>query len=391
MTEKEREIRQRMAKIVEEINGMRGENGEVEDKNLDAAESKSAEYKELKRRLDIEMTVSEAPAAVPPQARGMAQTPDAKVDKELVQRAFLQGLRGRQATEEEMGAYKRAVAGMVEGTAADGGMIVPEDVQTKINELKRALNPLDALINVVPVQRLTGSRVLEKFATMTAFVNVEEMAQIGETDHPQFDQITYTIKRYAGILPMSKELLADTDQNLLSYVEDWLAKKDVVTRNSLIIPILRSLAAKPITDLDGIKDILNKDLDPAISILATVVTNQDGFAYLDKLKDTEGRYLLQQNPINPTQKMLFSHPVTVISNTYLPSDTTSGTVAPLIIGSLKDAVVLFDRQAMTVEGTAIGGNSFIRDSYDLKCISRLDVKGFDGAAAVYGQLKVATA
>lgn len=391
MTEKEREIRQRMAKIVEEINRMRGENGEVEDKNLDAAESKSAEYKELKRRLDIEMTVSEAPAAVPPQARGLAQTPDAKADKGLVQRAFLQGLRGRQATEEEIGAYKRAVAGMVEGTAADGGMIVPEDVQTKINELKRALNPLDALINVVPVQRLTGSRVLEKFATMTAFANVDEMAQIGETDHPQFEQITYTIKKYAGILPMSKELLADTDQNLLAYVEDWLAKKDVVTRNSLIIPILQSLAAKPITGLDGIKDILNKDLDPAISILATVVTNQDGFAYLDKLKDTEGRYLLQQNPINPTQKMLFSHPVTVVSNTYLPSDTTSGTKAPLIIGSLKDAVVLFDRQAMTVEGTAIGGNSFLRDSYDLKCISRLDVKEFDGDAAVYGQLTVATA
>jgi HK97 family phage major capsid protein len=389
MNEKEREIRQRMAKITEEINGMRGENGEIEEKSLDSAESKTAELKSLKRQLDIEMTVDAVPEVVPAAARG-AQVP-AEEEPELVKRAFAMQLRNKTASEDAMEAYKRATTPMSEGIEADGGLIVPQDIQTKINDLKRQLNPLDALVNVIPVQRLTGSRVLEKLASMTPFSEVDELGTIGETDHPQFSKIVYTVKKYAGILPISKELLADTDQNLLAYVEDWLAKKDVVTRNSLIIPILKTLAQKPVANLDGIKDILNTALDPAISMLATVVTNQDGFGVLDKMKDTEGRYLLQQNPLNATQKMLFSHPVTVVSNTYLPSDTTSGTKAPLIIGSLKDAVTLFDRQVMTMEGTTVGGDAWKRDSYDIKCISRLDVKAWDSDAAVYGLLTVASA
>ena len=64
-------------------------------------------------------------------------------------------------------------------------------------------------------------------------------------------------------------------------------------------------------------------------------------------------------------------------------------MAPIIVGSLADAIVLFDRQLITLEGTGIGGNSFIRDSYDIKAITRLDVKAFDSAAAVYGELTLA--
>lgn len=168
-----------------------------------------------------------------------------------------------------------------------------------------------------------------------------------------------------------------------------VCKKDVVTRNSLIIAIMKTLAKKPVANVDSLKDILNVDLDPAISLTSGIVTNQDGFNFLDKLKDSEGRYLLQPNPLNPTQKLLFAHPVTVVSNKYLPSATSPKKVAPIIVGSLADAIVLFDRQLITLEGTGIGGNSFIRDSYDIKAITRLDVKAFDSAAAVYGELTLA--
>lgn len=230
---------------------------------------------------------------------------------------------------------------------------------------------------------------MEKWAEMTPLESVDEMATIKEIDGPKFEKIAYAIKKYAGILPISKEMLSDTDQNLISYVSAWFAKKDVVTRNSLIIAIMNKLAKKPVTNVDSLKDILNVDLDPAISLTASIVTNQDGFNLLDKLKDSEGRYLLQPNPLNPTQKLLFAHPVTVVSNKYLPSATSPKKVAPIIVGSLADAIVLFDRQLITLEGTGIGGNSFIRDSYDIKAITRLDVKAFDSAAAVYGELTLA--
>ena len=48
MTEKERELRQRMAKVTEEIRAL------MADKKLDEAESKTAELRELKRQLEID-------------------------------------------------------------------------------------------------------------------------------------------------------------------------------------------------------------------------------------------------------------------------------------------------------------------------------------------------
>lgn len=126
-----------------------------------------------------------------------------------------------------------------------------------------------------------------------------------------------------------------------------------------------------------------------MSLSAVAVTNQDGFNFLDALKDKDGDYLLQPNPLDPTQKLLFGKPVTVVANRVLPTDTAPGKKAPLILGSLTDAVVLFDRQQVTLEGTSVGGNSFLRDSYDIKAVTRFDVQKFDPQAAVFGELKLA--
>lgn len=378
MTEKEREIRQQMAGLTEEIRTL------MADGKLDDAESKTGELKNLKRQLDIEMALGEVPPTVPPAARTGTISDEER--RNLLVSGLGKEIRRKLPTDEEAEVLKEARAGMSVGVDADGGLIVPQDVQTAINELKRELNPLDALVTITPTVRMTGSRVMEKLSDMTSLENVDEMHVINEMEGPKFEKIAYAIKKYAGILPISKELLADTDQNLISYVYRWFAKKDVVTRNGLIIAILKTFAKKPVTNTDSIKDILNVDLDPAISLTADIVTNQDGFNFIDKLKDQEGRYLLQPNPLNPTQKMLFAHPVHVVSNKHLPTETKK---APIIVGAMKEAVVLFDRQLITLEGTGIGGDSFKRDSYDIKAITRLDVKAFDKAAAVYGELTIA--
>ena len=46
--------------------------------------------------------------------------------------------------------------GMTEGTPADGGLIVPSDIQTMIREQMRALNPLSELFTVETVSTNTG-------------------------------------------------------------------------------------------------------------------------------------------------------------------------------------------------------------------------------------------
>ena len=387
MTEKERELRQLMAEKQTHIQNL------LADNRIDEAESATEELKAIRREFDIVQTMNDVvPAAAP--FGGMPQQEEAKdVDTTHV---FAQLLRNRHdsLSDTELSFAKsmavRNAANMNEGAGEAGGFIVPTDEQTKINELKRALNPLSALVRVENVNTMSGTRVLEKASDMTPFASVAELAAIGEIDGPKFTQVKYAIKKFAGILPISEELLADSDQNLLAYVNGWLAKKSVATENAQILAVLKTLTKAPLTNLDGIKDILNATLDPTISLMSSVLTNQDGFNFLDKQKDTDGRYLLQPNPLDTTQKLLFGKSVTVVSNKVLPTDTSVASTkkAPVIIGSFTDAVVLFDRQATTLTGTSVGGDAWKRDSYDVKAVTRIDVQKFDDKAVVFGELTI---
>ena len=386
MTKKERELRQLMAEKQTHIQNL------LADNRIDEAESATEELKAIRREFDIVQTMNDVvPAAAP--FGGMPQQEAKDVDTTHV---FAQLLRNRHdsLSDTELSFAKsmavRNAANMNEGAGEAGGFIVPTDEQTKINELKRALNPLSALVRVENVNTMSGTRVLEKASDMTPFASVAELAAIGEIDGPKFTQVKYAIKKFAGILPISEELLADSDQNLLAYVNGWLAKKSVATENAQILAVLKTLTKAPLTNLDGIKDLLNVTLDPTISLMSSVLTNQDGFNFLDKQKDTDGRYLLQPNPLDSTQKLLFGKPVTVVSNKVLPTDTSvaSAKKAPVIIGSFTDAVVLFDRQATTLTGTSVGGDAWKRDSYDVKAVTRIDVQKFDDKAVVFGELTI---
>ena len=387
MTEKERELRQLMAEKQTHIQTL------LADNRIDEAESATEELKAIRREFDIVQTMNDVvPAAAP--FGGMPQQEEAKdVDTTHV---FAQLLRNRHESlsDTELSFAKSMAvcnaANMNESAGEAGGFIVPKDLQTKINELKRALNPMSALVRVENVNTLSGARVLETASDMTPLAAVAELAAIGEIDGPKFTQVKYVIKKFAGILPISEELLADSDQNLLAYVNGWLAKKSVATENAQILAVLKTLTKAPLTNLDGIKELLNVTLDPTISLMSSVLTNQDGFNFLDKQKDTDGRYLLQPNPLDSTQKLLFGKPVTVVSNKVLPTDTSvaSAKKAPVIIGSFTDAVVLFDRQATTLTGTSVGGDAWKRDSYDVKAVTRIDVQKFDDKAVVFGELTI---
>lgn len=59
---------------------------------------------------------------------------------------------------------------------------------------------------------------------MVPFVEITEMGEIPETDNPKFSNVEYATKDRAGILPLSRSLLKDSDQNILKYVTNWLGK-----------------------------------------------------------------------------------------------------------------------------------------------------------------------
>lgn len=310
--------------------------------------------------------------------------------------AIKAGLTKRPVAEKDMQILKNS---MKEGTEADGGLTVPQDIQTSIKELRRSQDALENLVNVETVSTETGTRVIEKAADQTPFDNVEEEAEFKEVSTPQFTKISYKIKKKGGILNVTRELLQDTAENILGYLRRWIAKKSKATRNALIVNKINEITASKevaIKDLDGLKDIFNVNLDPAIVVTSGILTNQNGFNWLDKLKDSDGKYVLQPNPTNLTQKLLFGiYPVTVVSNKVLKSKGVGSLGEetawkhPFICGDLKEAITIFDRENMTIEISTEAGDLWSKDQTGIKVRERLDIQAVDAEAIVKAEVEIA--
>ena len=289
-------------------------------------------------------------------------------------------------------------ATMVEGTPADGGYTVPEDIQTRINTYRDAKFSLISLVDKDSVTTSKGQRTYKKRAQQTGFAKVGEGGKITAGTTPQFERISYEIEKYAGYFPCTNELLEDTDENITGVLITWIADESRVTRNKMI---LEQIATKDVTamkDLDDIKKALNITLGQAFKPTSAIVTNDDGLQWLDTLKDNEGRYLLQPDPANPMQLRLCAGstivPVKVIPNSDMPSDTkTAGNrKIPVIIGDLKEGIKFWDRNQTTLMTSNIAQigelNAFEEDLTIFRAIEREDCTVKDKEAFVNGQLTI---
>lgn len=280
---------------------------------------------------------------------------------------------------------------MSEGSSGDGGYTVPQDIQTEINELRQAKDAAQNLITVEPVTTLSGSRVFKARAQQTGFGEVLEDGTISEKSTPQFTQLPFSVKKYAGFMKVTNELLKDSDAAIRSTIVRWVGDESRVTRNKLIFTELALKAKTAITGFDDLKDVTNVQLDPAFQNTSVVVTNQDGFNWLDKQKDADGNYLMQKDPTDSTRKLLFGrYPINVYSNKDLETviDATNGNRAPIIIGDLKEAIVMFDREQTDIMASDVAGDAYLTDNTLFRAIEREQVKTRDAEAFVYGEVNL---
>ena len=270
--------------------------------------------------------------------------------------------------------------------AGNGGLTIPTDIQTAIHTLVRQYASLQNLVNVESVSTTSGSRVYEKLVDITPLKNLDdESATIGDNDDPELTLIKYAIKRYAGITTVTNSLLKDTAANILAWLSTWIARKVVVTRNQAILAVMNKASKKPtIVKFDDVKDLENNTLDPAIETTSTFVTNQSGYNVLSKVKDAEGRYMLQRDVTQPDQYLLDDKPVTVIADKLLPDVSGSH---PLYFGDFKQAITLFDRENMELMSTNVGGGSFETDTTKIRVIDRFDVQLVDDGAYATASFK----
>lgn len=369
----------------------------AEDK-LEEAQAAKEELIDLQKKFDLlaDLEDEEREETEEEIKNGLKGKPlNAKEKAKKIANAFVNAIKAGFKKEPVSADDMEVLNSMKEGSKADGGLVVPQDIRTDVKELRRSEDALETYVNVEPVKTLSGSRVIEVDAENTPFDNVEEEAEFPEESTPQFKNVDYKCKKKGGILKVTEELLQDAAENILAYLKKWIAKKSKATRNLLIINKIKEITAGSevtVENLDTFKDIFNVMLDPAIALTSRVFTNQNGFNYLDKLKDNDGNYIMQPDPTDKTKKLLFgAYPVIKLSNKTLKNlSLDTGDVTPFICGDLKEAITIFDRELMTIDISNVAGDLWNKDQTGMKVRERLDIQAVDEEAVVMAVVPVET-
>ena len=226
--------------------------------------------------------------------------------------------------------------------SVDAQPIIPEDIKYQPEELPETFVDLKKFVNVQPVTTAAGSHPILNPAQET-MVSVEELEKNPELAKPKFTDIDYKVKTYRGQIPVSQESLDDSEANLANIVAQNNARQAVNTTNKYIADVMKSFAPVDTANLDDIKAIINKDIDPAYNL--SLVVSQSFYQALDTLKDKNGQYLLKQDITSPTGTVLFGRPVFIIKDELFGAKGDK----KAFIGDLKYAVFFADRKQASVK------------------------------------------
>ena len=418
-----------LREMLDSINNMKSEikNLYAEGKDADA-QAKMDELEALQAKFENLLKLEDTKVAPPKDAKPVK-------DMDPVH-AFAQAARRGFQNEGE-------ATPMSEGTAANGGYTVPEDIQTRINKYKEAHYSLRQLVSVENVTTNKGARTYQTKAKAPGFKKVLENGVVQEIAGPRFERITYDVEDYAGYLPVTNDLLNDSDANIVQVIVDWIGQNSLVTDNAEILAILQGKEAVELAGVKGIKKEINVTLGQAYKGATRIVTNDDGLNYLDTLEDANKRPLLNPNPTEPNAVQLrvgaTVYPVEVIPNNELPSGSVYGKTSdaalvdgktyytrsgsgtsespyvytavenpdvasignyyevtavqyPFILGDLKEGVKIFDRQQTAILSSNVasvtGYNAFEQRGQLFRADCRMDYKPIDSDAWVNGYIEV---
>lgn len=257
-------------------------------------------------------------------------------------------------------------------TTVGAEAVIPVDRITKPEKQPETVADLRQHVGRVPVTTGTGSYPILK-ANKNKMISVAELAKNPALANPEFTKVNYEIATYRGYIPVSQEALDDSDIDLGGLVAEHIQRQSLNTSNAAIAAKLQEAPAKAVTTIDDLKDIVNVAIDPAYAV--KFIASQSFFNELDKMKDNDGRYLLQQDVTVASGYKLLGREVVVMA------DDVIGTKAGdkvAFVGDPSLFVKFFDRQQASVRWVD-------NDVYGqlLAGFVRFDVEVADTAAGFY--------
>ncbi|CAI3332985.1 phage major capsid protein [Enterococcus cecorum] len=306
-------------------------------KQLDEINAQITALEEEKQKLEDELAaIEEETDEAERGAKQMPKREKIKNDEEMTYQE-----RAKKAINGYVHRQERAVTGF---KTTDGEVLIPEEI---LQAYKKPIDQVDLkqYVRTVKVNSKSGKMPVIK-RSEGVMNTVAELAENPELAKPTFDEIAYDIDTYRGYIPVSQEVIDDADYDVTGLVAEAINDQTLNTTNKAIATVVKGLTAKEVTGVDGLKDLINKDIKKVYNVKLYISSSL--YAALDKLKDKNGRYLLQDSITAASGKVLLGKEVVVLD------DDVIGTNADDMVGFVGDldaAVAYFDRAQTTLRWT----------------------------------------
>ena len=382
-------MKKKIYEMNQKLEGLKAEAQALLDENkLEEAKAKMQEVKDLKAAIEIQQELDNGEAEGM-KARAKEAVKDTAIAKNAnIVRAMLKKVTGGILTEAENALLLPTTS--VPNGANGESYILPQDIRTSITKKMRDYSSMREVVGYIPATALTGSFPIENFETLTELVDFTDGTDGTEAADIKFTNVKYSLKEKAAFIKLSNTLLALSDEPLLEYVAEIFAKKATITENKMITAALKNgKTAKAIDGWVGLGSAINTMLDPAALPGTVIVTNQDGFDYLDRQLDETGRPVLQRDISQPTRMLFKGYPIKMYSNSLLP---TVENKVPVFFGNLKEGVKAVDLNGM-IAFAASNAAGFMSNTTVARLIEFVDAIQCDASdkCYVYGEIDITPA
>ncbi len=340
-----------------------------EDK-IDEAEVKLNEIRSLKQKIknqeELEAEEREDLKRKANEKRKVGkEMENREISKELEYRALVKAMLGKKMSDEER-------AAITDGNFnSNTGAIIPSEFINKVDMYRSGKKSLKDYCDVIPVTSDNGK--------MPATYLDEELADLEEdTDMIEtmvnMDDIEFSVSDKGMLKKVGNNLLDDSPVNFIDGIlAPNFATASVNRENKDIISVAAANSKTVEVGVDEkVEDVIAKTISKADENISTglvIITNDEGYSYIDNLRDGSGRKSDDVTYINGVLHFKTKE-VIKIASSRLPNLTSDKTMV-FYLTNLK-TVKFFDRKQMEIARSTEAG--FKANKTYIRAIERYDVK-----------------
>lgn len=277
-------------------------------------------------------------------------------------------------------ASAQVLRALVEGTDSEGGYLVPEELKAEVWRVLPDFTVMRNIARVIPMS--TDTLKLNSLSARPVAYWTGEYASKSTTS-AEFAQVTLSPNDLVCLLPISDQLLADANINLVSFIIELFAEaiglgedKAFFTGSGTGQPkginqeSLQSVATGGALSFDHVIQIIDKTPQRVAQSKRTAfVGHRHVKSILRHLKDGNNNYLWRDatgpgggNESKAFSSTIYGYPF-YEQNDLNQSELYFGDWSNYIIG---------DRQTISVRTTTEGGDAWRRNAMEIKAVERVD-------------------